>query len=179
MKTAYINAKIYNTNKECFESKMMVVEDGRIAAFDGAADQTVDCGGAYMIPGMVDVHTHGRGGVSTDSASVDKLCEMANCYAKAGTTSFMATLATDPTDWYPRCIVNIKETVSRQSETVCGANIIGIIMMNTVGNMIFCGKNMQKSMSNPPKNHTFPPNRCVTFQFSSFSNVHFILIPRV
>ncbi|MBQ8551830.1 MAG: N-acetylglucosamine-6-phosphate deacetylase [Clostridia bacterium] len=125
MKTAYTNTKIYNTQKKCFEDATLYVEDGIITA-PFTAEETVDCGGAYMIPGMIDVHTHGRGGYCSDSASADEMCEMAKSYAAAGTTSFMATFGTNPADWYNKGIDNIKEAGARQKNTACGANIIGI-----------------------------------------------------
>ncbi len=125
MKIAYTNAKIYNTEKKCFEDGTLYVCDGVISA-PFAAEETVDCGGVYMIPGMVDVHTHGRGGYCSGDATAEEMCEMAKAYAKAGTTSFMATVMTVPTDWYPRAISNIRQAAARQKNTVCGANIMGI-----------------------------------------------------
>lgn len=125
MKTAYINAKIYNTEKKCFEDGTLFVEDGIISApFD--ADKTVDLGGACVMPGLVDVHTHGRIAIDADDADADKMCEMAMSYAKAGTTSFMPTFATVPFDWYSRAIDNIVEAKARQDKAPCGANILGI-----------------------------------------------------
>ncbi len=125
MKTAFINANIYNTEKKTFESGTLYTDNGIICA-PCEADETVDCGGAYMIPGLVDVHTHGRVGIDSNSADADTVCELAKSYAKAGTTSFMTTFGSAPYDWYPRAIDNIVEANSRQHKSVYGANIIGI-----------------------------------------------------
>jgi len=72
MKKAFINAKIYNTADECFADGALVVEDGVIVSVGDAADadEVIDCGGAYMMPGLVDIHTHGRGGI--ESTEVDR-----------------------------------------------------------------------------------------------------------
>lgn len=125
MKTSFVNAKIYNTEKKRFEEGILYANNGIICA-SCDVDESVDCGGAYMIPGMIDVHTHGRGGYCSDNATADEMCEMAKAYAKAGTTSFMATVATNPTDWYNRAIDNIKAAASRQKKSPVGANIIGL-----------------------------------------------------
>ena len=48
----------------------------------------------YLIPGLIDVHTHGAlGGDHTDGCG-KKMLEMAEYYAKNGTTSFLATTLT-------------------------------------------------------------------------------------
>ena len=48
----------------------------------------------YLIPGLIDIHTHGAlGGDHTDGCG-DKMREIAEYYAKNGTTSFLATTLT-------------------------------------------------------------------------------------
>ena len=84
MKTAFINAKIYNTAAERFEDGALLTENGRITGFSGEADVTVDCKGAYMIPGLIDMHTHGRGGYEATDADAEGYIAMAKAYAAAG-----------------------------------------------------------------------------------------------
>ena len=96
MKTAFINAKIYNTAAERFEDGALLTENGRITGFSGDADVTVDCKGAYMIPGLIDMHTYGRGGYEATDADAEGYIAMAKAYAVAGTTSFMPTMMSVP-----------------------------------------------------------------------------------
>ncbi len=127
MTTLFTNAKIYNTSKKCFEDGELYVRDG-IIALPCAADETVDLGGACVMPGLVDVHTHGRIGIAADDAdiSAERMLTLAKSYAACGTTSFMATFATVPLDWYANAIDSITEAKRSQDENVCGANILGI-----------------------------------------------------
>ena len=57
--------------------------------------QTADAGvGPYLIPGLVDLHTHGALGGDHSDGSVEKMREMSLFYAKSGVTSFLATTLT-------------------------------------------------------------------------------------
>jgi len=125
LKKAFINVKIYNTEKRAFEAATLYTDNGIICR-PCEVDETVDCGGAYMIPGLVDVHTHGREGMDSSNVDADTMCKLAKSYANAGTTSFMATFGSCADDWYFKAIDNIVEANSRQHESVYGANIIGI-----------------------------------------------------
>ena len=125
MKTAYTNAKIYNTEKHIFEDGTLYVEDGVICELSNA-DKTIDCGGAYMIPGLVDVHTHGRISMRWDNANADTAIALAKSYAAAGTTSVMGTFGTTTCDGYKYSIDGIKAARALQKSEVLGANILGI-----------------------------------------------------
>ncbi len=54
----------------------------------------LDASGMYLIPGLIDVHTHGAMGADTCDAAEKGLYEMADFYAAQGVTSFCATTMT-------------------------------------------------------------------------------------
>lgn len=125
--TAYTNAKIYNTGKKTFENGTLYVDKGVICA-PGSADETVDCGGAYIIPGLIDVHTHGRCGMRWDeeAKNADMALELARSYAVAGTTSVLGTFGTRMPENYIAAIDGITEAKQAQDKYPDGANILGI-----------------------------------------------------
>ena len=66
-----------------------IEEIGRI---DGPAD--LDAGGCYVIPGLVDIHTHGAMGEDFSDGKPEGLPKMAEYYAAHGVTSYLATTMT-------------------------------------------------------------------------------------
>ena len=92
----YKNANIY-TEQFRFERGAFSVENGRFCRVLGeAAEDAVDLQGAYVLPGLIDVHTHGNSGADFsdgDAAGVEK---MARYLAKNGVTSFAPASMTLP-----------------------------------------------------------------------------------
>ena len=69
--------------------------DGRITAIgkiEGPAD--LDAAGGYVIPGLVDIHTHGAMGEDFSDGKPAGLQPLADYYAAHGVTSYVATTMT-------------------------------------------------------------------------------------
>ena len=92
------NALIYTENFR-FEKGCFSVENGRFANVmgDEAAD-AFDMHGAKVIPGLIDVHTHGNSGADFSDGEYDGLVKMARYEAENGVTSFAPTSLTLPFD---------------------------------------------------------------------------------
>lgn len=65
-----------------------------IGKLDGPAD--LDVHGGYVIPGLVDIHTHGAVGEDFSDGKPEGFQVMADYYASCGVTSFLATTMTLP-----------------------------------------------------------------------------------
>lgn len=129
-KIAFINGQIFNSTTEEFASATVLCEDGFISDVthdDVPSDyEIVDLDGKYLIPGLIDVHTHGTGGFDFNFAKENDIPHMCLTYAKAGTTSIMATLASDTMAHITDSIFAINQ--NRLNAKAGVANIIGIHM---------------------------------------------------
>lgn len=93
------NAKIYQNTLRDFVSGDLLIEDGRIVSIgqtDSYDGEIFDAEGAYLLPGLLDIHTHGRAGYDFTTCPPDKLHGVAADYARHGVTSVMPTLASEP-----------------------------------------------------------------------------------
>ena len=96
MITHYKNALIY-TSRFRFEPGCFSVEDGRFVNVLGAeAPDAVDLGGACVIPGLLDIHTHGNSGHDFSDGSYEGLVTMCRYMARNGITSWAPTSLTLP-----------------------------------------------------------------------------------
>ncbi|MFC1509449.1 N-acetylglucosamine-6-phosphate deacetylase [Candidatus Omnitrophota bacterium] len=73
----------------------VLIKEGKISSIgDGlAAGSEIDATGCHVLPGLIDLHTHGIGYVSTDEGTLE---EYANIEASRGTTTFYPTFFGPP-----------------------------------------------------------------------------------
>lgn len=96
------NARIYHTVSRSFSVGSVLVQNGRISALyteditPPAGIPVYDAEGRRVIPGLVDVHTHGRAGGDFGTADSALMTVMAKSYLDSGVTTVMPTLASAP-----------------------------------------------------------------------------------
>ena len=130
IKRLFKDGYVYETESAAF-IKSDILTDGSAIIEVGmnicprAADETVDCTDKYIIPGLVDVHTHGRAGYDFNKITDEAVEAMRRSYAKAGTTTVMATLASAPLDE----LYASSEAINRHRDAKGGrATIAGILL---------------------------------------------------
>ncbi len=99
MKILFENCKVFDSVSRVFKSRSILVGDGIILDIlrhnDHArdVDSVIDCEGRQVIPGLIDIHTHGRAGGDFNTADADDMRAMARSYSDYGVTSVFPTLA--------------------------------------------------------------------------------------
>ena len=78
-----------------FYSCDVLIRDGRIQEVGPSleAEAVIDAAGGYVLPGLIDLHTHG---IRTESAETGDLREYARIEASFGTTTFYPTFFSPP-----------------------------------------------------------------------------------
>jgi N-acetylglucosamine-6-phosphate deacetylase len=126
-KVAFIGGMVFNSNTETFIQANIFCEDGFITDISKNSSpygyEIVDVDGKYIIPGLVDVHTHGIGGFDFNFADENEISIMCQKYARQGTTSVMATLASQTMSRLMNSIFSINQ--SRLNARSGCANIVG------------------------------------------------------
>ena len=89
-------------------------------ALDGYQTQ-IDAFGLTVIPGMIDLHTHGAAGINVNSASAGDFEKLSRFFASEGVTSFVPTIVSDAEN---RMLELIRD-VSDMRGQVHGAKIAG------------------------------------------------------
>lgn len=91
---------------EVLTNSYLLIHKGKIDGFGPMAEIPVydadctvlDCTAKTVMPGMIDIHVHGAGGADFMDATKEALSTIAKTLAKEGTTSYLATTMTNPTE---------------------------------------------------------------------------------
>ena len=123
----YKNARIFTSDFR-FELGAFEVKDGKFGAVLPACvpEDAVDLGGATVIPGLVDVHSHGNSGFDFSDGDYDGLVQMARYYAANGVTTFAPTSLTLPYEALAAAFATARRLVDEQNEGC--ARLLGIHM---------------------------------------------------
>ncbi len=102
------NARLYRSATRTFSEGELLLRDGRIVAVSEGESLSVpgewtdctvfDAEGRTVVPGLVDVHTHGRAGGDFGSAEGEQLTRTLASYLSSGVTTVLPTLASAPLD---------------------------------------------------------------------------------
>jgi len=104
------------------------IEGELIVDFTDEEKGTVyDVEGCRVLPGLIDIHTHGGIGYDTMKASPEEIAEWSRFLAKNGVTSFMPTTITASKEEISEALQNVRiaSQLSGLGATIIGAHIEG------------------------------------------------------
>ncbi len=150
---AFVGGMVFNSYTEKFERANVICRDGyivEIGSYVPSGYERIDVTDKYLIPGLIDVHTHGIAGGDFNYASENKMGKMCYAYAKQGTTSIMATLASQSMTKLFNSIYAINQ--HRINENFDKANVIGIHMEGRYLNPKMRGAHAEELLALPSVN---------------------------
>ena len=118
------NAKVYSDGCR-FVEKDLIIRDGRIVfgAAPQAGEEVIDAGGAYALPGLVDIHFHGAVGHDFCDADEAGLQAIADFEASKGVLAICPATMT-----YPEEFLNHVMDAAAAHKNGKGADLVGINM---------------------------------------------------
>lgn len=133
----------------------LVCTDGKITQIGASALSGVDFGGRRAYAGLVDIHTHGMGGVDTMDADIKTLARL---QADNGTTSFLPTTMTASFE-------KIKAVLEADVSCSDGAQVLGFHLEGPYINERYAGAQNRKYIRLPdPK------------EFAEYDNIGMITV---
>ena len=123
----YTNARIYASDFQ-FHMGAFEVKDGLFAQVlpENVPADAIDLKGATVIPGLVEVHSHGNSGADFSDGDYEGLKKMARYYAQCGATSFAPASMTLPYDVLAKAFATAKQLREEKPEGC--SRIMGIQM---------------------------------------------------
>lgn len=125
MSTSYIvNGQVYLDGH--FQEAIVAMEDEKLHLLPPDAPvsgEVYDAAGKSVVPGFIDIHTHGAVGVDVNGAAPEDLDKIARFFAGNGTTSWLCSVLTDTEAQTRWCIDQCK---AYQSQEGGGAELLGI-----------------------------------------------------
>ncbi len=139
MKTLIKNARIISPGIDLAGGSVLIEDKHIIAVYKEEAsvdaDLIVDAQGRMLLPGFVDIHSHGAGGCDTCDCKVESLRTIADCKMKEGVTSWLPTTLTLGTN----TLLDVARTVKEYSDSPNGAKTPGIHLEGPYINPKQCG----------------------------------------
>ena len=116
----YIDNGFSRKTIEIIDSKIKIHDENYVLPDDG---ELVEASGKKIVPGFIDIHTHGGVGVDVNAANTDELEKIGEFFAKNGTTSWLCSVLTDTEEQTLWCIDQFNEYKKKKRK---GSDLVGI-----------------------------------------------------
>ena len=121
------NALVYTGH--CFVPREVYVEEGRVAQLAEKVNAPAGCprldlGGKRLVPGFIDIHTHGAAGVDVNAATAAQLNgTIGHFFASQGTTGWLCSVLTDTPEQTLWCLDQAKAAMKEEGDW---AQLLGV-----------------------------------------------------
>ncbi len=111
-----------------FQKVNVIVKDGKISGIEeeyinAEAFPELHAEGGRVVPGFLDIHTHGGAGVDVNAATTEDIGKISRFFASKGTTGWLASVLTDTEEQTLWCIEQITNAMNNGTD---GAQVLGI-----------------------------------------------------
>lgn len=121
------NALVYTGHR--FVPREVYVEEGRVAQLAEKVNAPAGCprldlGGRRLVPGFIDIHTHGAAGVDVNAATAAQLNgTIGHFFASQGTTGWLCSVLTDTPEQTLWCLDQAKAAMKEEGDW---AQLLGV-----------------------------------------------------
>lgn len=125
MRVLFRNGRFYQNGSfvlgDLLAQDGVIRETGTIQREDGAV--VYDMEGRLVVPGFIDIHTHGAAGVDVNTAAAEDYETICRFFAAQGTTAWLGSVLTDTREQTLWCIEEYKKWKNLEHR---GAELLGI-----------------------------------------------------
>lgn len=114
------------------------------------AGEIIDCGGRYLAPGFIDIHSHGGGGFDYMDGSAEDIVGAARAHLRHGTTSVLPTTMTSSDEDLFLTIDNFKEAKKVRENM---PDLLGLHLEGPYFDMVEKGAQPDQYIQNPGPEH--------------------------
>lgn len=146
------------TPEKVLEDQTILIENGKITDIlpgkqsNSSNNQMLEIDEGWVVPGFIDIHTHGGAGFDTMDSSTDSLSEISRFLTKHGVTSFIPTTMAGPANEILQAIQNCANC----KPVPYGANILGVHVESPFISSRFRGTQPVGQLRNPLPEEYFP-----------------------
>jgi len=111
-----------------FQKVNVIVKDGKISGIEkeyvnAEAFPEINADKGMVVPGFLDIHTHGAAGVDVNAATTEDIGKISRFFASQGTTGWLTSVLTDTEEQTFWCIDQITNAMKNNAG---GAEVLGI-----------------------------------------------------